>query len=459
MRFTELGPPSNLATVTTDQSTGVLSLIRKGPFARLWWSGLLSSLGDWVAFFAILSLADRVGDEVGIVLALVARIVPAFLFSGMGGVLADRVDRKWLMIAGDIGRAVLVLTLIFIDSVLGLVVLSAILEMFSLLFQPAKEATVPNLVPEEALPTANSLSLSAAYGTFPIGAGIIWAMGFLPRLETDLAVTTAEIAAFVFDAVTFGLSALLLVGLSVPTSRHDTEGRREEKSALTDLVDGVKLVAADKAIRPIVLGMGLALLGGGVLIVLGNPFAIEVLDADERGFYIILFALGTGAALGMGVIGVLGSRIVRPSILFSFSLVVIGGALMAASSITTVFGATAWIFAVGLGTGAAYVMGFTHLQTEVDDDYRGRAFAATLAVLRLGLLMSMGVALPLKALLGGLLPGIMGDGIRAVMLLGGAVVLLTGLVTLWSQRETLLGARLSPAARQTLDEVSRRRSR
>ncbi|NNC42538.1 MAG: MFS transporter [Acidimicrobiia bacterium] len=444
---------------TTDQPVGVLKLISRGPFARLWWSGLLSSLGDWVAFFAILSLADRVGNEVGIVLALVARVVPAFLFSGFGGVLADRVDRKWLMVSGDIGRAVLVLSLIFVDSVLGLVVMSAILEMFSLLFQPAKEATVPNLVDEESLPTANSLSLTAAYGTFPIGAGIIWAMGYLPRIDNSLAVTTAEIGAFIFDAFTFALSALLLVGLKVPTSRHDTQKREQKTTALTDLVDGIKFVAADRGIRPVVFGMGLALLGGGVLIVLGNPFARDVLNADERGFYIILFALGTGAALGMGVIGVLGSRTVRPSILFSLSLLLIGGSLMAASAITTVFGAAAWILVVGLGTGAAYVMGFTHLQTEVDDDYRGRAFAAMLAVLRLGLLASMAVALPLKTLLGGLLPGLLSDGIRAVMLLGGAVVLTTGLVTLWSQREIIKGARLSSAARATLDEVARRRSR
>ena len=443
----------------TEENIGAFTLIRRGPFARLWWSGLLSSLGDWVAFFAILSLADRVGSELGIVLALVARVVPAFLFSGVGGVLADRVDRKWLMVSGDIGRAVLVLSLIFVDSVIGLVVMSAILEMFSLLFQPAKEATVPNLVSEELLPTANSLSLTAAYGTFPIGAGVIWAMGFLPVVETTLATTTAEIGAFIFDGFTFALSALLLVGLKVPTSRHDLDKPTEKHSAFADLVDGVKFVAADHTIRPIVLGMGLALLGGGVLIVLGNPFALQVLDADERGFYIMLFALGTGAALGMALIGLFGSRSLRAPILFSLSLLLIGLSLMATSVITTVFGGAAWIFVVGIGTGTAYVMGFTALQTEVDDDYRGRAFAAMLAVLRLGLLASMAAALPLKNLLTGILPGILADGIRAVLLTGGAVVLLTGLVTLWSQRDIILQTRLSDQARQTLDEVSRRRRR
>jgi len=340
----------------TEENIGAFTLIRRGPFARLWWSGLLSSLGDWVAFFAILSLADRVGSELGIVLALVARVVPAFLFSGVGGVLADRVDRKWLMVSGDIGRAVLVLSLIFVDSVIGLVVMSAILEMFSLLFQPAKEATVPNLVSQELLPTANSLSLTAAYGTFPIGAGVIWAMGFLPVVETTLATTTAEIGAFIFDGFTFALSALLLVGLKVPTSRHDLDKPTEKHSAFADLVDGVKFVAADHTIRPIVLGMGLALLGGGVLIVLGNPFALQVLDADERGFYIMLFALGTGAALGMALIGLFGSRSLRAPILFSLSLLLIGLSLMATSVITTVFGGAAWIFVVGIGTGTAYVM-------------------------------------------------------------------------------------------------------
>jgi len=80
-------------------------------------------------------------------------------------------------------------------------------------------------------------------------------------------------------------------------------------------------------------------------------------------------------------------------------------------------------------------------------------------VLRLGLLASMAAALPLKNLLTGILPGILADGIRAVLLTGGAVVLLTGLVTLWSQRDIILQTRLSEQARQTLDEVSRRRRR
>ena len=101
---------------------------------------------------------------------MAARILPGFFLGAAAGVLVDRWDRKQVMVVCDIGRAAVLATLPFVDTVLGLVVASLVLEMLTLLWSPAKEASVPNLVPPDHLTTANSLSLVAAYGTFPVAA-------------------------------------------------------------------------------------------------------------------------------------------------------------------------------------------------------------------------------------------------------------------------------------------------
>src|SRR5918996_2379707 len=144
-------------------------------FFRLWLAQALSSLGDWLAFLAIVILAGRLGAEspgtaVGLVMA--ARIIPGFFLAAAAGGLIDRRDRKHVMVASMLVRAAVVGSLPFVDTVAGLILASLVLELATLFFSPAKEATVPNLVPVDKLATANSLGLAAAYGTFPLGAGL-----------------------------------------------------------------------------------------------------------------------------------------------------------------------------------------------------------------------------------------------------------------------------------------------
>ena len=143
-------------------------------FFRLWLVQVVSALGDWLGFSAIILLAAKVGGSGAgagaISLVMAARIIPGFLFGPVAGVLVDRWDRKKTMVACDLGRAAVIACLPFVDNLFGLVLVSLALEVFTLLWSPAKDATVPNLVPPDHLTTANSLSLAAAYGTFPFAA-------------------------------------------------------------------------------------------------------------------------------------------------------------------------------------------------------------------------------------------------------------------------------------------------
>src|SRR3954468_14552008 len=114
-------------------------------FFRLWTAQVVSSLGDWIGLIAILAIAARVSHNSGAAVSLVmlARVVPGFFLGTVGGVLLDRVDPRKVMVFSDIGRAGLLMVLPFADGILSLVLVSLGLEIFTLLWGPAKDASVP----------------------------------------------------------------------------------------------------------------------------------------------------------------------------------------------------------------------------------------------------------------------------------------------------------------------------
>jgi dTMP kinase len=418
--------------------------MKSGPFSRLWKSGLISSTGDWVAILATLSLADNLAGGSGMVLALVSRILPGLFFAPLGGVIADRVNRKYAMVACELGRALLVFSLVFARSITFLVLVSLALEGLTLIFQPARESSVPNLVQRNELVKANSLSLSAAYGTFPLGAAFFLVLAPISPKVTlgGLLPGSAEGLAFMADAGTFLASAAILwtiplAGHRLPTERRRT-GRLNLMAPLRDLRDGVVFVVTHQRIRLVVAAMGVALAGGGIITVLGKPFATNVLLAGGAGFPALLTSFGLGTALGIVLVTVFGQRIVHKDVVFSLALLVTGTGLAAASLVTTLLGGVGWMAVMGFGTGGAYVLGFSHLHEQVIDEVRGRAFAALFSLMRIGLLLSMAVALPFSKLFHGLLPGLLSEGSRVVLLLGGLTIFLAGLATLWRLRRLLV---------------------
>lgn len=437
-------------------SASPLRLIREGPFARLWWASLLSSTGDWVALFATLALAGRIGaganrgGEAATLVPLVARLLPALFFAAIFGVLADRVNRKRLMVLGDIARGSLVLMLAFVDTLVMLFVVSLVLELFSIMWQPAKEATVPNLVRPDSIVIANTLGLSAAYGTFPLGAAIFFGISKLPQIQ----IGGPEALAFFADSVSFFGSALLIATIPIRQRLPEKarEGRFDLRAPLQELRAGVRFVTSHPVVRPVVFGMAIALFGGGVLFALGESFARRTLHADDSGFAALLFGLGLGAAVGVLTGGTLARRF-KVETVYGVSLLAAGGGLIATSLADTVAGAALWIFLVGVGTGGAYVTGFTLLHRRVSDDFRGRTFAALIALLRTGLLASLALAGATAQFLGNRFAPPFQSGTRNVISVGGIIVLVTGLITLRNLGWTLPRT-IAEEARRSMEEAA-----
>ena len=166
-----------VAALRGTKSATLKDLLTHPGFSRLLAAMTVSSLGDWVGFVAVTSLvtalsgtAATAGLAVGGVMT--ARMLPAILFGPFAGALVDRFDRKQIMIAADVARGALYATMAFVHR-LGLIfLLSFVIECFSLLWTPARDASLPNLVPRRQLANANSIGLVSTYATLPLGGAV-----------------------------------------------------------------------------------------------------------------------------------------------------------------------------------------------------------------------------------------------------------------------------------------------
>src|SRR5262245_6296804 len=141
---------------------------------------LVSSLGDWVGFVAVATLVTAKGGKTagGLAVAgvMLARLLPSVLFGPVAGVLVDRFDRRRVMAGADVARGTLYATMPFLPRLWMIFALSFVIECLSLLWTPAKDASVPNLVPRGQLSNANSVGLITTYGTLPLGATVYTAL-------------------------------------------------------------------------------------------------------------------------------------------------------------------------------------------------------------------------------------------------------------------------------------------
>ena len=396
------GAPDDV--VTSSSATRFQRVFCNKQFFRLWLAQVASATGDWIGFLAIASLAARIGagsagQAVGVV--MIARVAPGFFLASVGGVLVDRWDRKKVMVVCDLGRAATLAVLPFIHTIWGLVLASLVMECFTLMWSPAKEASVPNLVPDEFLTNANSLSLAAAYGTFPLGTALF---AFLAKVAEWLGKIHAlhflklnqEATGFYFDMLTFLFSALMISSLLIPhlTRRAEREGDDDKgidwAQAYHDIKEGWTHIFQTPLVAGVLLGLCTALLGGGMVVPIGPLFSKSVVSSGTAGFGVLTTGLGVGVAAGVGALSFLQNRINKVRT-FELSLGAGGIALIVAAAMSSLTFATIGIAGVGICAGSVYVIGFTLLQENVSNDLRGRIFSAVYTLVRLCILVAFGL--------------------------------------------------------------------
>ncbi|MCA9983371.1 MAG: MFS transporter [Anaerolineales bacterium] len=355
-----------------------LTFLQANPrYRSLWYGSIVSQFGDWFNLIASTSLIALLTDAgTAISYLFLARFLPLFLVSPFAGSLADRFDRRWLMIVSDLLRAVTVLGFLLVrdaSDIWLLYLLTVIQFSLSALFNPARSALLANVVKERDLVTATALD------------GLTWSsMLALGALVGGVVANVFGLtAAFTIDALTFLLSAWLISRIKV-TSQVVSEGA---PAGLRSIWQGLQYLVGVPAILIIAMLKGAASLAYGGLEVLNVPFAEDIFPLGE-GATATLGVFYTVAGLGTGLGPLLMRRWLgdQPDrlllgIKISFVMIVIG--ILAGAAAPTL-----WLFCLALlirtvGTGTIWVFSGSLLQIVAPDRFRGRVFAFDFAFLTL----------------------------------------------------------------------------
>src|SRR5438128_2555366 len=307
-------------------------------FSRLAAAMSVSSLGDWVGFVAVASLVTRLGGHrPGFAVAgvMIARMLPSVLFGPLAGVMVDRIDRKRLMMTADISRGVMYASMPFLHALAAIYALSFFIECLSLVWGPAKDSSIPNMVPRRQLANANTVGMAATYGTLPVGGSIFAALagiGTLIGRHVSYFSDKPEFLALWLDAGTFGFSAFMVSRL-VLRGVATTGGEKFRLSQVgRDVADGFRFLKEHSLARAMTIGIVMGFIGVGSVMSLGPIFARNTLHAGPAGFGVLVTAVGMGTGIWMASIGQI-TRFIDREELFALTMLCAAAALVVVSRV------------------------------------------------------------------------------------------------------------------------------
>jgi len=393
---------------------GVLSI---KPFRRLWIALSLSSLGDWLSIVALTALAPALasGGAVAKSSAVggvwLATLLPALLFGPLAGALADRMDRRTMMIVGDVIRGLLFVSIPIFPNLTWIYVAKFLAGVTTQFWSPATSASIPNLVPKDKLERANQLSLLTTYGTAPLAAGVFSVLALvsegLSRVTPLFHTSNVDLALY-FNAASYGISALTVYFIREIPKRSASD-KISAPSAAKSIWEGWRFIRRTPVVRGLVLGMVGAFAAAGVVVGLGYQYITATLHGGSAGWGLVFAAIFVGMALGMG----LGTKLLGD---FSrrrlFGVCIIAAAIPLAliGLIPNLVVVTLLVVLLGALSGIAYSTGFTIVGLEVDDDTRGRVFAFFQSSIQIILLTVIAVVPFLSAAFTKLIAGLNGTG-------------------------------------------------
>jgi len=340
------------------------------------------------------------------------RMLPAVALGPLAGAFADRFDRRRMMVVADIARFSLYVSIPIVHTLWWLLAATFLIETMSLFWIPAKEASVPNLVPPERLEQANQLSLLTTYGSAPVAALVFSALtlftGVLARAIPFFTTNRVDLALY-FDGATFLVSALTIFSLReislygratarpaiiVPSVLGEPVDLSElnvpaENGAAPSLgrsiVDGWRFIGETALVRGLVIGMLGAFAAAGVVVGLAKIYVRDLGGGDPA----------YGALFGSVFVGLAGGMFLGPRFLrglsrrrlFATSIaasgVLLAGTAVVRNLVLVVLGA----LVMGACSGVAWVTGYTLLGLEVEDSKRGRTWATLQSLMKVDLLI------------------------------------------------------------------------
>jgi MFS family permease len=372
-----------------------LQLLRSNrSFRRLWWGQVISELGNWFNFIAVLGLVRFVsrGDAGATTIVLLARLVPFTLFAPLAGAFVDRWSRRTVMIVSDFARVVIAFGFLLVTRPEDLwiaYICTALLSFFGAFFEAAKNAAVPNITGERDLLAGNALMYSSRFLLMSFGAA----------LGGWTAATVGYKAAFVVNAISFLGSAFsvwlipeqetkqLAPEKDLDTLEHGTAGSldqsptgEEKRSYWSDIREGWLYIISHAPVATIVIINVLWASGGGAINLISDRLG-GIVFAGERGISgdtavaSLYFAAGLGLFIGMMIARRVGSYFEfrgRTVAFIGWGLLIQGFLFALIGVMPTLWLACLFLFLSRIVIGAEFAVQETLLMRLVPDKLRGR---------------------------------------------------------------------------------------
>lgn len=447
--FSDVGarPPTESNASITHRARSVLAI--RG-FRRLWGVTYLCSIGDWLSLLALTGLLTKLTEGyqaqsfafAGVVLT---QLLPGLLFAPLGGLLADRFDRRKIMVICDVLRCGLFLSIAIVGTTWWLFIGNFLIGCCALMWIPSKDAAVPNLLRRpDQVETASQLGMVMTYGIAVIsGAGLYAAItGITTNLNVQPDPDGLGIAKIilVINGLLY-LTSAILVATRIPelSRRHTTPSIRrqlskegEKKPGFREMVrDAGQFVRSTPLVRGLLIGLIGAFAAAGALIGSANLYA-DSLRGGESAFGLLFVAMFIGLAAGMTGSPKLARRLPHNR-LFGIAIVLAGLVLCLVALSPHLAVSLVTVMVVGACAGAAFLTGVTIIGSQIEDAIRGRINAIYQSLMKIILAGSMGLTPVLVGLVQPRNVIVWGrsmtiDGTRPVLLAGGLIAALVGVI-------------------------------
>ena len=385
-------------------------VMRHRDFTLLWTGGLISMIGNWMLLAAIPFYVYQVTESALATSAtLMAYIAPGVIFSSLAGVFVDRWDRKRVMVIGNLLQMLVVSLMLFIRSPewIWVIYVATFLEAtISHFVSPAENALLPTLVPEEELISANSLNsmndnLARLVGP-AIGGALLALVGFS--------------SVILIDAVTYAAAAMMISLVSATTrpAVAQTDGKTGLREAWRrfwrDWLSGLRYIKQVRILAYTFSIVAFALLGDAIISALLVVFIQDEMGLSSVEFGWMMTARGIGGLFGGLLLAQIGQKLTQTG-LVAWGLMLSGGLIMLMVLFPTLAVVLPLLILAGI-TAIGFLIGSqTILQTESEEQYRGRVFGA------------YGTTLTLLMLIGSGLAGLLADRVGSIPLMTAAAII------------------------------------
>ncbi|HJP77397.1 MAG TPA: MFS transporter, partial [Pseudonocardiaceae bacterium] len=375
-----------LGPAESDASTAhrVRSVLAIRPFRRLLGITYLCGIADWLSLLALTALINHLvsnylAQSYSFSLVVLTQLLPGLLFAPLGGLLADRFDRRKVMVAVDLIRCGLFLSIALVGTSWWLFSANFLIGCTAMLWIPAKDSAIPNLLRrKDHVETVNQLSLVMTYGVTAITAFGLYAI--VNGVNSNLHLWNSQLGVAKVIVIINGLlyvAAAIIVATRIPeiSGRSHIQHAREKKDAnqqswFAMFRDGLHHARTTPLIRGLMIGMVGAFAAGGAVIGTAKLYATSLLGGDSA-FALLLAAAIIGAGVGMAISPRLAKRMSHNR-LFGVAIVLAGFALALVALSPYIVFSLAVVAIVGACAGIAFLTGFTIIGSQVEDSIRGR---------------------------------------------------------------------------------------